>query len=94
LARSGDDTRIPMLAISRFSKGIGMVHSYTDHVSFAKFVEANWGVPTISAASRDNLPNPTQAPWRLRAGQRSRDRRFDRHVQLLILSRRFTPLRG
>jgi phospholipase C len=56
----GDGTRIPMLVVSPFSKGVGMVHSYGDHVSFDKFVEANWGVPTISATSRDNLPNPTQ----------------------------------
>ncbi|HLW70889.1 MAG TPA: alkaline phosphatase family protein [Candidatus Binataceae bacterium] len=57
----GDGTRIPMLAVSPFSKGVGMAHSYADHVSFAKFVEANWAVPTISPSSRDNLPNPTQA---------------------------------
>jgi len=27
-------------------------------VSFAKFVEANWRLPAISAEGRDNLPNP------------------------------------
>ncbi|MHB8389149.1 MAG: hypothetical protein ACYDBH_06155, partial [Acidobacteriaceae bacterium] len=36
----------------------GMVHTYADHVSFDKFVEANWGLPPISARSRDNLPDP------------------------------------
>jgi phospholipase C len=25
-----------------------------------KFIEKNWGLPTISDRSRDNLPNPTQ----------------------------------
>ena len=35
-----------------------MVHSYGDHVSFDKFVEANWGLQTITPSSRDNLPNP------------------------------------
>ncbi len=50
-----------MLVVSPYSKGVGMVHSYTDHVSFDKFVEANWGVSPISSTSRDNLPNPVQA---------------------------------
>jgi phospholipase C len=54
----GDGTRIPLIVVSPFSKGVGMVHSYGDHVSFAKFVEANWGLPTIVSNSRDNLPNP------------------------------------
>ena len=54
----GDGTRIPLLVVSRYSRGVGMVHTYADHVSFDKFVEANWELPTISARSRDNLPNP------------------------------------
>jgi phospholipase C len=54
----GDGTRIPMIVVSPFSRHLGMVHSYADHVSFDKFVEANWRVGTISAWSRDNLPDP------------------------------------
>jgi phospholipase C len=55
----GDGTRIPLLVISRFSEGGRVVHTYYDHVSFDKFVEANWGLhETISGRSRDNLPNP------------------------------------
>jgi phospholipase C len=54
----GDGTRIPMIVVSRFSRDVGVVHSYTDHVSFDKFVEANWRVGTISSWSRDNLPDP------------------------------------
>ena len=54
----GDGTRIPMIVVSPFSRNVGVVHSYTDHVSFDKFVEANWKVGTISGWSRDNLPNP------------------------------------
>jgi len=55
----GDGTRIPLLVISQFSQGGHVVHTYYDHVSFDKFVEANWGLDeTISARSRDNLPNP------------------------------------
>jgi phospholipase C len=58
----GDGTRVPMLVVSPFSKGVGVVHEYTDHVSFAKFVEANWGLQSISPESRDNLPNPIVSP--------------------------------
>ena len=54
----GDGTRIPLLVVSRYSRGVGVVHTYADHVSFDKFVEANWELPTISARSRDNLPDP------------------------------------
>lgn len=54
----GDGTRIPMLVVSPYSRGGRVVHDYYDHVSFAKFVEANWGLPPISDVSRDNLPDP------------------------------------
>ncbi|WP_426700037.1 alkaline phosphatase family protein [Rhodanobacter sp. Col0626] len=55
----GDGTRIPLLVISKYSQGGRVVHTYYDHVSFDKFVEANWGLyDTISPRSRDNLPNP------------------------------------
>jgi phospholipase C len=54
----GDGTRIPMIVVSRFSHHVGLVHTYDDHVSFDKFVEANWKVGTISSWSRDNLPDP------------------------------------
>ncbi|WP_232823554.1 alkaline phosphatase family protein [Dyella sp. C9] len=55
----GDGTRIPLLVISQYSEGGRVVHTYYDHVSFDKFVEANWGLhETISGRSRDNLPNP------------------------------------
>jgi len=59
----GDGTRIPMLVVSRYSVGGRVVHTYTDHVSFDKFVEANWDLhDTISERSRDNLPNPVAKP--------------------------------
>ncbi len=54
----GDGTRMPLIVVSPFSKGVGVVHSYGDHVSFDKFVEANWGLQTITPQTRDNLPNP------------------------------------
>ncbi len=55
----GDGTRIPMIAVSKYSKGGRISHTYNDHVSVLKFIEANWGVPPITKRSRDNLPNPT-----------------------------------
>jgi phospholipase C len=59
----GDGTRIPLLVVSKYSTGGRVVHTYFDHVSFDKFVEANWGIrETISGRSRDNLPNPVQFP--------------------------------
>ena len=54
----GDGTRIPMLAVSPFSKGGHISHTYNDHVSTDKFIERNWGLRPITSRSRDNLPNP------------------------------------
>jgi phospholipase C len=54
----GDGTRIPMIAVSPFSKGGHISHTYTDHVSTDKFIERNWGLRPITSRSRDNLPNP------------------------------------
>ncbi|MGH7106115.1 MAG: alkaline phosphatase family protein [Acetobacteraceae bacterium] len=62
----GDGTRIPMIVVSKFSRNVGVVHTYGDHVSFDKFVEANWRLGPISSWSRDNLPDPVasrQNPW-------------------------------
>jgi phospholipase C len=57
----GDSSRIPLIVVSPFTKGGHVSHEYTDHVSILKFIEANWGLPAISARSRDNLPNPVQS---------------------------------
>jgi phospholipase C len=54
----GDGTRIPMIVVSPYSTGGHISHTYTDHVSVLKFIEANWSVPPITKRSRDNLPNP------------------------------------
>jgi phospholipase C len=48
-----------MIVVSNYSKGGHISHTYTDHVSVLKFIEANWGVSPITGRSRDNLPNPT-----------------------------------
>lgn len=54
----GDGTRIPLLALSPWAKKGHVDHTYYDHASIAKFIEANWQLPPLSARSRDNLPNP------------------------------------
>jgi phospholipase C len=58
----GDGTRIPLIAVSPFSKPGHIVHNYSDHASIVKFIERNWNLPTISNRSRDNMPNP-KADW-------------------------------
>ncbi len=54
----GDGTRIPFIVVSPYSKGGHISHEYADHVSILKFIEANWGLPTVTRRSRDNFPNP------------------------------------
>ncbi len=57
----GDGTRIPLLVVSKYSKGGHIGHEYSDHVSIVKFIERNWGTDTITRRSRDNFPNPITA---------------------------------
>ncbi len=47
-----------MIAVSKYSTGGNISHSYTDHVSTMKFIEANWGLTPVTSRSRDNFPNP------------------------------------
>jgi acid phosphatase len=54
----GDGTRIPLLVVSRFARAGHVDHTYTDHVSILKFIEANWKLQPLSSRSRDHLPNP------------------------------------
>lgn len=54
----GDGTRVPLLTISPYAKKGYVDHTYYDHASILKFIERNWGLPPLSARSRDNLPNP------------------------------------
>jgi phospholipase C len=56
----GDGTRIPLLVVSPYAKAGYIDHTYYDHGSILKFIEANWGLSPLSARSRDNLPNPVQ----------------------------------
>ncbi|HEY6452965.1 MAG TPA: alkaline phosphatase family protein [Steroidobacteraceae bacterium] len=54
----GDGTRIPFIVVSAYTKAGHISHAYADHVSILKFIERNWRLPTVSARSRDNFPNP------------------------------------
>ena len=54
----GDGPRIPLIAVSPFSRGGHVSHTYTDHVSILKFIERNWDLKPLTHRSRDNFPNP------------------------------------
>jgi phospholipase C len=54
----GDGTRIPLIAVSPYTKAGHISHQYNDHVSILKFIEANWGLSPLTSRSRDNFPNP------------------------------------
>ncbi len=54
----GDGPRVPMIAISPYSKPDYISHEYTDHASVLKFIERNWGLGPLSSRSEDRLPNP------------------------------------
>ena len=55
----GDGPRVPMLVVSPFARRGFVDHTYTDHVSILKFIEANWRLGPLTSFSEDNLPNPT-----------------------------------
>jgi phospholipase C len=57
----GDGPRIPLIVVSKYSKHGEVVHTYYDHVSILKFIEANWGLSPLTSRSRDNLPNPVSS---------------------------------
>jgi phospholipase C len=54
----GDGPRIPLIAVSPFTTGGHISHTYTDHVSILKFIERNWRLKPLTRRSRDNFPNP------------------------------------
>ena len=61
----GDGTRIPLIVVAptQYLPAKGYIsHQYADHVSILKFIERNWHLPTVTARSRDNFPNPVSLP--------------------------------
>ena len=55
----GDGPRVPMIVVSPYARAGFVDHTYTDHVSILKFIEANWRLPPLTSYSEDNLPNAT-----------------------------------
>jgi len=55
----GDGPRVPLLTISPYARAGFVDHTYADHISILKFIEANWRLPPLSSVSQDNLPNAT-----------------------------------
>jgi acid phosphatase len=55
----GDGPRVPMLVVSPYARQGFVDHTYNDHVSILKFIEANWGLTPLTSYSEDNLPNAT-----------------------------------
>ncbi|MBO0788532.1 MAG: phosphoesterase, partial [Actinobacteria bacterium] len=53
----GDGPRVPLLVVSPYARQDAVDHTYNDHVSILKFIEANWRLSPLSAVSEDNLPN-------------------------------------
>lgn len=47
----GTGPRIPMIAVSPFSRGGHITHVYSEHSSFVKFVERNWHLGRLSDRS-------------------------------------------
>jgi phospholipase C len=55
----GDGPRVPMMVVSPYARQGFVDHTYNDHVSILKFIEANWGLKPLTSFSEDNLPNAT-----------------------------------
>ena len=55
----GDGPRVPMIVVSPYARQGFVDHTYNDHVSILKFIEANWGLTPLTSYSEDNLPNAT-----------------------------------
>ena len=59
----GDGPRVPMILVSPYARRGAVDHTYNDHVSILKFIEANWHLSPLSRESEDNLPNATSEAY-------------------------------
>jgi phospholipase C len=57
----GDGPRIPLILISPYAKGGAIVHEKGDHASFAKFIDAVFGLPAL-ASLPDEKPYMPEGP--------------------------------
>ena len=55
----GDGPKVPMIVVSPYARRSAVDHTYDDHVSILKFIEANWKLHPLTSYSEDNLPNAT-----------------------------------
>jgi len=55
----GDGPRVPMIVVSPYARQGFVDHTYNDHASVLKFIEANWGLKPLTSFSEDNLANAT-----------------------------------
>ncbi len=76
----GDGPRVPMIVVSPYARRGFVDHTYNDHVSILKFIEANWGLKPLTSYSEDNLPNPTPQAYVPKV--RPAIGNLDDHVQL------------
>jgi phospholipase C len=54
--RCGPSQRLPFMVISPYAKADHVDHELVTQDSTLKFIEKNWGLPTIGPATFDNLP--------------------------------------
>src|SRR5579872_2879081 len=54
----GDGPRVPLIVVSPWARHGAVDHTYNDHVSILKFIEANWHLSPLSGNGEDNLPDP------------------------------------
>jgi acid phosphatase len=54
----GDGPRVPLIVVSPWARKGFVDHTYNDHVSILKFIEANWALQPLSSVGEDSLPNP------------------------------------
>jgi phospholipase C len=59
----GDGPRVPMILVSPYARRGAVDHTYDDHVSILKFIEANWKLHPLTSYSADNLPNATPGAY-------------------------------
>jgi acid phosphatase len=59
----GDGPRVPMIVVSPYARQGYVDHTYNDHVSILKFIEANWHLSPLTSYSEDNLPNATPGQY-------------------------------
>ena len=77
----GDGPRIPFIAVSPFSKGGHISHTYADHVSILKFIERNWDLNPLTGPQPRQLPESGPSRQSVRPDQHTGDRRSVRYVR-------------